>query len=98
MPGRAGQPAAEIAAIGVRMTGSVTQHGFALDCDPDLAAFDSIVQCGLQDAAVTSLSVATGRRIGPDDVRELVAHAVVYASTGTAPTRRKASCRGRRYA
>ena len=79
VPGRSGQPAAKVAAIGVRMIGNVTQHGFALNCDADLTAFDKIVPCGLVDASVTSLTVATGRRITVDDVRELVAHAVVDA-------------------
>jgi lipoyl(octanoyl) transferase len=38
-------------------------HGFALNCDPDLTAYDRIVPCGIRDAGVTSLSVLTGRRI-----------------------------------
>ena len=35
---------------------AVTMHGFALNVDPDLTAFDRIVPCGIRDAAVTSLS------------------------------------------
>ena len=38
-------------------------HGFALNCEPDLAEFSRIVPCGLPDADVTSLSAETGRRV-----------------------------------
>jgi lipoyl(octanoyl) transferase len=40
-----------------------TLHGFALNCDCDLGAFDRIVPCGLRDAGVTSLSAELGRRV-----------------------------------
>ena len=53
----------KVAAIGVRVSRGVTMHGFALNCEPDLAAFDRIVPCGIEDADVTSLSVETGRRV-----------------------------------
>ena len=51
-------PERKVAAIGVRVQGGVTLHGFALNCDPDLAAFDRIVPCGIADAGVT---LAVGR-------------------------------------
>ncbi len=38
-------------------------HGFALNCDCDLAWFDRIVPCGLSDAAVSTLSAEAGRAI-----------------------------------
>ena len=53
----------KVAAIGVRVSRGVTMHGFALNCEPDLTAFDRIVPCGIEDADVTSLSVETGRRV-----------------------------------
>lgn len=49
-------PDRKIAAIGIRVAQGVTMHGFALNCDCDLGAFDRIVPCGISDAAVTSLS------------------------------------------
>ena len=50
-----------MAAIGVRVAEGVTMHGFALNCDNDLAWFDRIVPCGIRDAGVTTLSAEIGR-------------------------------------
>ena len=47
---------AKIGAIGVRVRGGVTTHGFALNVDPDLAWYDAIVPCGIADAGVTSMA------------------------------------------
>src|SRR5712671_3723873 len=49
-------PERKISAIGIRVQRGVTMHGFELNCNPDLAAFDKIVPCGIRDAGVTSLS------------------------------------------
>ncbi|HWJ84467.1 MAG TPA: lipoyl(octanoyl) transferase LipB [Cellulomonas sp.] len=62
----------KVAAIGVRVSRGVTMHGFALNCEPDLAAFTRIVPCGIADADVTSLSVETGRRVTIAEVTPLV--------------------------
>ncbi len=56
-------PDRKVAAIGIRVAQGVTMHGFALNCDCDLAAFDRIVPCGISDASVTTLSKETGRTI-----------------------------------
>ena len=45
----------KIAAIGVRISRWVTWHGVAVNLDPDLAAFDAIIPCGVRDGGVTSL-------------------------------------------
>lgn len=60
--------ASKVAAIGVRIARGVTMHGFALNCDPDLSAYDRIVPCGLSDATVTSLSRELGREVPLDEV------------------------------
>ncbi len=52
--------ARKVAAIGIRVARGVTMHGFALNCDPDLSAYDRIVPCGIADATVTSLSRELG--------------------------------------
>ena len=56
-------PDRKVAAIGVRVARGVTMHGFALNCDPDLAAFSNMVPCGIPDAGATSLSAELGRDI-----------------------------------
>jgi len=63
LPASQGRPERKVAAIGVRIAKGVTMHGFALNCDPDLTAFDRIVPCGITDAGVTSLSVELGRPV-----------------------------------
>jgi lipoyl(octanoyl) transferase len=65
-------PDRKIAAIGIRVAQGVTMHGFAINCDPDLGAFDRIVPCGIADAGVTSLSRELNRQIGVPDVIDLV--------------------------
>ena len=46
---------AKVAAIGVRLIGRRSLHGFALNVDPDLAMFENIVPCGIAEYRVTSL-------------------------------------------
>jgi lipoyl(octanoyl) transferase len=63
---------AKVAAIGIRVARGVTMHGFALNCDADLTAYDVIVPCGITDAGVTSLSVLLGRQVSVAEVTPLV--------------------------
>jgi lipoyl(octanoyl) transferase len=67
----------KIAAIGIRVSRGVTMHGFAINCDPDLSAYDRIVACGIRDASVTSLSVESGKHIGVADAVDVVQRCVV---------------------
>ena len=62
----------KVAAIGIRVSQGVTMHGFALNCDADLTAYDRIFPCGLTDATVTSLTKETGRVVTVADVMPYV--------------------------
>jgi lipoyl(octanoyl) transferase len=64
--------ARKVAAIGIRVARGVTMHGFALNCDPDLSAYDRIVPCGITDATVTSLTRELGRPVTVEDVLPLL--------------------------
>jgi lipoyl(octanoyl) transferase len=65
-------PDRKVAAIGIRVARGVSMHGFALNCDCDLAHFDRIVPCGIPDAGVTSLSQELGRRVTVADALPVV--------------------------
>jgi lipoyl(octanoyl) transferase len=67
LPAGDGKPARKIAAIGIRVAQGVTMHGFALNCDCDLRAFETFVPCGISDAGVTSLSAELGRDVTTEE-------------------------------
>jgi lipoyl(octanoyl) transferase len=62
----------KIGAVGIRVSQGVTMHGFAINADPDLTAYDLIVACGIRDATVSSISTELGRDITLDDTRAAV--------------------------
>ena len=62
----------KLAAIGIRVARGVTMHGFALNCDNSLSAYDAIVACGIRDATVTTLSAELGRRVAVSEVLPLL--------------------------
>jgi lipoyl(octanoyl) transferase len=64
--------ARKIAAIGIRVASGVSMHGFALNIDPDLSAYELIIPCGIDDASVTSLSKELGRSISTGEVLPIV--------------------------
>jgi lipoyl(octanoyl) transferase len=76
-------PDRKVAAIGVRVARGVTMHGFALNCDCDLAAFDRIVPCGLPDAQATSLTAELGRTVTVRDALASVSTRVGRLLSGT---------------
>jgi lipoyl(octanoyl) transferase len=76
-------PERKVAAIGIRVARGVALHGFALNCDCDLRAFDKIVPCGIADAGVTSLSVELGRDVTVSEVLPIVeSHLPVLVDLG----------------
>jgi lipoyl(octanoyl) transferase len=80
VPGRSGVwlqadrrgPERKIAAIGIRVSRGVAMHGFAVNCDVDLAWYDRFVPCGIADAGVTSLSHELGRTVSVPEVLPIV--------------------------
>jgi lipoyl(octanoyl) transferase len=87
------RPERKIGAIGIRVARATTLHGFALNCDCDLAGFGAIVPCGIADAGVTSLTAELGRPVGVDDVRAAVADAVCDALDGRLAVRQHHTAR-----
>jgi lipoyl(octanoyl) transferase len=81
------RPARKVAAVGIRVSRATSLHGFALNCDCDLGAFENIVPCGIADAGVTSLSAELGRPVSVVEVRARVAEAVCDALDGRLPVR-----------
>ncbi|GAP56508.1 octanoyltransferase [Arthrobacter sp. Hiyo6] len=61
-------PARKIAAIGIRVHDGVTMHGFAINCNNDLAPYAQIIACGITDAGVTTIAQETGRDVTPADL------------------------------
>ena len=64
-------PAGKIASIGIRAQGWVVRHGFALNVDCDLSAFEQFHACGL-DVPFTSVAADLGRPFTVADAREPV--------------------------
>jgi lipoyl(octanoyl) transferase len=62
----------KVAAIGIRVASGTSMHGFALNVNPDLSAFEAIIPCGIADAAVTSLEIELGRKITLEEVIPVV--------------------------
>jgi lipoyl(octanoyl) transferase len=74
---------AKIAAIGVRISGGVSSHGFALNVAPDLNYFSGIVPCGIEEHGVTSMAVELERPVTIEEVLPYLTAAFeeVFAST-----------------
>jgi lipoyl(octanoyl) transferase len=64
--------ARKICAIGVRVSRSVTMHGFALNVNTDLRYFNYINPCGFDPGSVTSIQQETGRRLEMDEVKAVI--------------------------
>ena len=62
----------KIAAIGLRVAKGVTMHGFALNVNPNLSAYEKIIPCGIAGAHVTSFEKELGRAIQISEVKPVL--------------------------
>jgi len=62
----------KIAAIGVKASHWITQHGFALNVDPNLEHFTGIIPCGINDMGVTSMCQLLGHSVTLDEIRPTI--------------------------
>ena len=69
---RDGKSDRKIAAIGLRVAKGVTMHGFALNVNPNLSAYEKIIPCGISGAKVTSLSAEIGSEITINEVLPVI--------------------------
>ncbi len=74
----------KVGAIGIRVSQDTTMHGFALNCDCDLAWADPIIPCGIADASVTSLTKELDRPVAVNEVLPLVERHLQRALAGAA--------------
>jgi lipoate-protein ligase B len=65
--------AGKIGAIGVRVEGGVSLHGFALNVSTDLSYFDAIIPCGLEGTTVTSMATLLDSVPEHDDMELAIA-------------------------
>jgi lipoyl(octanoyl) transferase len=64
--------ARKICAIGVKVSRSVTLHGFALNINTDLNYFSYINPCGFADKGVTSLEKELGAKQSMEKIKDLL--------------------------
>jgi lipoate-protein ligase B len=64
---------AKIASIGLHVSRWVSRHGFALNVNTDLSAFDLIIPCGLRGIRITSMAALLEREVPVQSVAEVAA-------------------------
>ncbi len=57
----------KVCAIGIKIKRWVSMHGIAINCNPDLTPFSTIVPCGIRSHGVTSISQERGRIVTIED-------------------------------
>ncbi|MBN9643052.1 lipoyl(octanoyl) transferase LipB [Corynebacterium mendelii] len=77
------RPDRKIAALGIRVTHGVAMHGLALNCTNTLEYYNYIVPCGIDDAAVTTLSQELGHPVTCEQMAPLVLDALDATLSGS---------------
>ena len=72
----------KIAAIGIRVAQGVTMHGFAINANCDLGAFEEIIPCGISDSEVTSISKELGREVDSQQLAPLLERRMLHLLEG----------------
>jgi lipoyl(octanoyl) transferase len=67
----------KIAAIGIRVAEKVTMHGFALNCNNSLDAYETIIACGIKDAETSTISKLLNREVTPAMAAEIIQRRLV---------------------
>jgi lipoyl(octanoyl) transferase len=67
----------KIAAIGIRVAEKVTMHGFALNCNNSLDAYETIIACGIKDAETSTISKLLNRDVTPYMAAEIIQRRLV---------------------
>ena len=62
----------KIAAIGIRVAEKTTMHGFALNCNNSLDPYETIIACGIKDAATSTISELLQKEITPAMAAQVV--------------------------
>jgi lipoyl(octanoyl) transferase len=82
---------AKVAAIGVRVSRGITRHGFALNVDPDLAAFERMIPCGFMHEVASfarlgvSATIAEAARACATRLGERLGRAIVWDAEVPSP-------------
>ncbi len=60
----------KVSALGLRISGKVSLHGFALNVNTNLKYFTYIIPCGIAGVSITSLSKLLGREVEIGEIQE----------------------------
>ncbi len=60
----------KICALGLRVSGEVSMHGFALNVNTNLKYFTYIIPCGINDISITSVSKLLGHEVEIGEIQE----------------------------
>ena len=60
----------KVCALGLRVRGEVSMHGFALNVNTNLKYFTYIIPCGITGVSITSVSKLLGHEVAIDEIQK----------------------------